>query len=100
MKYTQQDFFDFWANESNENTEAVARARLEMEEDDFMLSDYNEDVVSDEWQRQQSYDSYALLETAWGIIANAGGGDWTKETKDWQEAATDWRELYIEWLSG
>jgi hypothetical protein len=32
------------------------------------------------------------LEVAWGVIANAGGGDWTKESKDWQEAAARWRD--------
>ena len=35
-----------------------------------------------------------LLEEAWGIIANAGGGDWTKESPEWQEAAARWREKY------
>lgn len=31
------------------------------------------------------------LETAWGIIANAGGGNWELETADWQTAAADFR---------
>jgi len=31
-----------------------------------------------------------LLEMAWGVIANAGGGDWTKETLQWQGAAHSW----------
>jgi hypothetical protein len=35
------------------------------------------------------------IEAAWGIIANAGGGDWTKETPEWQAAATRWRDEYI-----
>ena len=35
-----------------------------------------------------------LLESAWGIIANAGGGDWTTQTDDWQIAAARWREKY------
>jgi hypothetical protein len=35
-----------------------------------------------------------LLEEAWGIIANAGSGDWKKESKDWQEAAATWRDKY------
>jgi hypothetical protein len=35
-----------------------------------------------------------LLELAWGIIANASGGDWTKETAEWQEAAAKWRDKY------
>ena len=32
------------------------------------------------------------LEYAWTIIANAGGGDWTRETPDWQTAAAKWRD--------
>lgn len=35
-----------------------------------------------------------LLEVAWGIIANAGHGDWANETPDWQEAAARWRAQY------
>ena len=34
-------------------------------------------------------------EQAWRIIANVGGGDWTKETPKWQEAAARWRDKYI-----
>ncbi len=37
-----------------------------------------------------------LLEAAWGIIANAGGGDWTTQTPEWQEAAARWRDAYHE----
>jgi len=36
----------------------------------------------------------SLLEMAWVIIANAGGGNWKKESKDWQEAAAKWRDDY------
>lgn len=36
-----------------------------------------------------------LLETAWGIIANAGGGNWKLETPEWQAAAARWREQYF-----
>lgn len=35
-----------------------------------------------------------LLETAWGVIANAGGGNWTLETAEWQQAAKRWRDVY------
>jgi len=35
------------------------------------------------------------LEMAWGIIANAGGGNWTLETKEWQRAAARWRDDYF-----
>jgi len=33
-----------------------------------------------------------LLEVAWGVIANAGGGDWGVEGAKWREAATRWRD--------
>ena len=35
-----------------------------------------------------------LLEYAWTIICNAGGGDWTKESIEWQGAAARFREQY------
>ena len=41
-----------------------------------------------------------LLEAAWGIIANAYGGDWDNaQNKDWKPAAERWRDNYHEWLS-
>lgn len=40
-----------------------------------------------------------LLDWAWAIIANAGGGDWEKEPKEWREAATKWCDAYHEYLS-
>lgn len=36
-----------------------------------------------------------LLEFGWGIICNAGGGDWKKETKDFQKAASRFRRDYF-----
>lgn len=35
------------------------------------------------------------VEEAWGIIANAGDGDWTSQTAEWQGAAERWRDNYI-----
>lgn len=35
-----------------------------------------------------------LLETAWGVIANACGGNWKFESKDWQAAAARFRDRY------
>jgi hypothetical protein len=32
------------------------------------------------------------LECAWGVIANAGAGDWANETAAWQAAAARWRD--------
>ena len=36
-----------------------------------------------------------MLEAAWGIIANAGNGDWTTQTPEWQDAAARWRDEYF-----
>lgn len=36
-----------------------------------------------------------LLETAWGIIANVGGGDWERESELWRSAAVSWRDRYF-----
>lgn len=36
-----------------------------------------------------------LLEAAWGIIANAGGSDWQRESSEWQKAAERWRNDYF-----
>lgn len=35
-----------------------------------------------------------LIDLAWGLIANAGGGDWMTQTAEWREAAGRWREGY------
>lgn len=33
-----------------------------------------------------------LLYAAWTVIANAGQGDWTRESEEWQQAAAQWRD--------
>lgn len=38
--------------------------------------------------------SAKLLEEAWGIIANASGGDWDKENPHWKSAAERFRDRY------
>lgn len=35
-----------------------------------------------------------LAETAWSIIANASGGDWSRENAEWNQAAARWRDDY------
>lgn len=45
--------------------------------------------------KPQGLDGMDLLELAWGVIANAGGGNWTLETQDWQTAAAAWRDRYF-----
>ena len=39
-----------------------------------------------------------LLYWGWTIIANAGEGDWTRESPAWQKAAHDWRERFHAYL--
>jgi hypothetical protein len=41
------------------------------------------------------------LETAWGVIANAGVslGDWKSMTPEWQDAAEKWRDEWHKMLS-
>ena len=45
-----------------------------------------------------TYYLYDMLESAWGVIANAGGGNWNLESEDWQTAAKRWRDKYHEVL--
>ena len=35
-----------------------------------------------------------MLDTAWGIIANAGQGNWKTQTEEWQKCAEQWRDEY------
>jgi hypothetical protein len=37
---------------------------------------------------------HGSLEAAWGLIANAGGGNWDSQTLEWREAASRWRDAY------
>ena len=34
-----------------------------------------------------------LIELAWGLIANAHGGDWQNASPKWRRAAERWRDL-------
>lgn len=35
-----------------------------------------------------------MLEAAMGLICNASGGDWTKESPEWQSLAEKWMRSY------
>ena len=37
----------------------------------------------------------SLCELAWGLVCNAGEGDWTREHAEWQKAAVAFRETYF-----
>jgi hypothetical protein len=39
-------------------------------------------------------DAEELLIWAWAIIANAGGGDWSREPDEWRTAAVRFRDEY------
>lgn len=39
-----------------------------------------------------------LVHHAWTIIANAGGGDWERESPEWAAAARAWRDDFHAWL--
>ncbi len=36
-----------------------------------------------------------LLELAWGLIANAFGGNWDKANNGWKPAAELWRDRWL-----
>lgn len=40
----------------------------------------------------ETTDLMDALELAWGLIANAHGGDWDKATPLWKKAAEQWRD--------
>lgn len=44
---------------------------------------------------KQPYNPALELELAWGIIANAFGGDWSQASPEWREAAEKWRDRWI-----
>lgn len=39
-----------------------------------------------------------LIEAAWGLIANANGGDWDSAPPEWRTAAEGWRDAYHDTL--
>ena len=42
-----------------------------------------------------------VIESAWGLISNASGGNWEREPEGWQRAARLWRdEMWHVILSG
>ena len=48
--------------------------------------------------REPANEAEHLLEMAWGIIANAGEGNWDREHPHWKDAATRWRDQYHRYL--
>ncbi len=50
-------------------------------------------------QAQAADEAGDLLMLAWGVIANAGHGNWGLETLEWQEAAGLWRDKWHAYLN-
>ena len=49
-------------------------------------------------EREISLLMQELLESAWGIIANVSGGEWSKQTLPWVNATVRWRDKYHGYL--
>ena len=54
----------------------------------------NNDGCTDPRCNPSTEDEGDLLEAAWGLIANASGGDWSKADPEWRDAARRWRDKY------
>ena len=73
------------------------------------MSEINIEVLSNHELKQELYrqaDRIALLESLleehrdaaemlWICLANASGGNWSKQTDEWQDAAERWRDNYF-----
>jgi hypothetical protein len=60
---------------------------------------YTEDELKDRYfelahkKLQESMDQ--CIDIAWGVIANAYGGNWDEASEDWRNAAERWRDTYL-----
>lgn len=45
-------------------------------------------------QTEPKWPEDSMLEAAWGLIANAFGGNWNDASPEWREAAERWRDAY------
>lgn len=67
---------------------------------DFTRAEW--DAHLDSIRREERQRAAALLETAWGVIANAGWDANDREVAGraggWHDAAVRWRDKYHEWL--
>lgn len=85
--------------ETNGVIELLKNSRIEVPgEAGVMLSLMKRCIVAEETiadhHRGLRNDS-DLLDLAWGVIANVGGGDWSKESDDWRGAAESWRDAFF-----
>ena len=65
---------------------AMAKNRL-----DYLQREHTGDTMNEQQLRD-------LLYEAWGVIANASGGNWEEQSQEWQDAAKRWRDSWHETL--
>lgn len=63
--------------------------RLKYEANENDVSRLQNAAAAHDEREKQMLDA---LEMAWGVIANAGGGDWETQSVEWQEVAARWRD--------
>ena len=57
------------------------------------IADHRDELLNENRQLKQRIKRLEdCIETAWGIIANVSGGDWTRQKPHWQEAVVRWRD--------
>lgn len=57
-----------------------------------LIQTHSDELVNSAGLLAAAEEEKNLLDAAWGIIANASGGDWKKEPESWQVAAGAWFE--------
>lgn len=67
-----------------------------LEEENERLRSYQAEYIRRHRALQVENDKLReAVEIAWGVIANAGNGDWTTQSPDWQRAAIRWRDEHL-----
>lgn len=54
-----------------------------------------QELIGDKAPDQLMADAAEML---WAVLANVGGGDWSKQTPEWRESAARWRDNYFKAL--
>lgn len=72
------------------------RSAGDIKDDEFEMSRKTKPFQPKETDMPETYGH--MLESAWGLIANAYGGDWklASNASGWKEAAEKWRDQYHE----
>lgn len=98
-------------DDSRPHSEHFAALRQFIDSGRIIHGDYDPEVVYSRTERQEEalaalrsieeqLEAWAdLMNYGWTIIANAGAGNWQRESEEWQEAAAKWRDQYHELLA-